>query len=441
MSTTSPNMNLLVPTSGMTPGPDYSLQVNTSLSLIDQHDHSPGKGVQITPAGININTALTLNNNLLTNVAGLMLTAQGSTPDIGTLYESGTDLYFVDGLGNNVRITQSGGIAGSPGSISNLVSPASASYVAVNSTFVWQSNTNKSANMDVGSLLIREVATGANAITLSSPIGLSSNFTMTLPSALPASQKFMTLDNSGNIAANWTTDNSTVEISSDTLRVKPGGITATQIANLTVGTGQIADFAITTAKLNVGAVTNNRIALGAVNSASIQNGSIVDAAVNSFADINRSKLRTLTIAANSVMTGSTTNTSGFVTLDTTTLIGMPTSGGGGPGTAKILVTGQTDATNGSGCRVNIANIGATAQVCDAQIRYTINGTPMASIRVSAYLGPGDTMVYPISFIDTKGSYVLGVSANITASIQAQAISTNTSIGVSNLTMQVLPWAW
>lgn len=207
----SPNMNLVIPGVGTEAGPTYALDVNTSLTSIDQHDHSPGKGVQITPAGININTNLSFNNHFLTQAAGITLLSQSTTPALNTVYELANDLYFVDGLGNNIRITNAGGVAGTPGSISNLTPPASANYVAFSSTFVWQSDVNVAANMDFGAAIMRNLSPNSTfALTLQPP-ALSSNYTLTLP-YLPAAQSIMTLDNAGNITAPWTVDNSTIKI-------------------------------------------------------------------------------------------------------------------------------------------------------------------------------------------------------------------------------------
>lgn len=217
MSTISPNMSLIIPTAGQTIGPTYALDVNSSLSLVDMHDHTPGHGVQITPEGINVNSTLVFNNNFADQLAGLTLIDQGTTPPISTVYAINGDLYFLDGFGNNVRITQSGGVAGSPGSIGGLVAPASATYVPGQSSFVWQSNTNIAANMDFGSAIMRNLSPNSTyALTLTPPANLVNNYTLTLPS-LPAVQSFMTLDNSGIITAPWTVDNNTIKITGNQL--------------------------------------------------------------------------------------------------------------------------------------------------------------------------------------------------------------------------------
>lgn len=195
-------MNLPIPTVGQSPGPDYASEVNSALTLVDSHNHSAGQGVQINPSGININADLPINVNNLVTARSLRFSPQGSplsgAADLGCVYESGVDLYYNDGNGNQVRITQSGGVAGSPGSIANLTSPASASYVSADETFVWQSDASTPANLDAGSVIIRNILANSNGITISAPNALASSYALTLPS-LPAQTNVMTLDSSGNI--------------------------------------------------------------------------------------------------------------------------------------------------------------------------------------------------------------------------------------------------
>lgn len=264
--TNSPNMNLPIPVVGVEPGPQYATDVNSSLTIVDSHDHTPGKGVQITPDSININAALTLNDNLLTSIAGLTLQPQGSTPGNGTIYESGVDLYFVDGFGNNVRITQSGAVAGTPGSIANLVPPASASYVSLSGTFVWQAGTNVAANMDFGAALMRNTSPNSTfALTLQPPALLSADYTITLP-VLPVAQSVMLMNTSGNIL-NGFLDNSTLVFASQIIKVASQGITAVQIANQTITATQIANQTITDTQIvpntiSASSMANNGFSIG-----------------------------------------------------------------------------------------------------------------------------------------------------------------------------------
>jgi hypothetical protein len=236
----SPLMNMPVPIVNVAPGPNYAYDVNNCLGLIDSHDHSFGKGTPVTPLGLNINSDLTIESNNLTNVRSVRFSIQSSAftapADINCLYDINGDAYFMDGLGRNVRITQDGGVAGSPGSITNLTPPASASYTSINQTFVFQSATNTPANLDAGSVIFRNILSGSNGVTLMAPSALASNYNLTLP-LTPLVQSFMTLDSSGNMAAPWTVDNSTIEISGGTtVQVKDGGITSAKLAPLNSAT-------------------------------------------------------------------------------------------------------------------------------------------------------------------------------------------------------------
>lgn len=259
----TPNMNLAVPVVGTETGPQYATDINNCFTVIDQHDHSSGKGVAISSSGINVTADLPINNFNITSLRSLRLQSQVApislSSDLDCFYVSGVDAYFNDGNGNQIRITQSGGIAGSPGSISGLVSPAAATYVPGTATFVWQSDSTTAANLDAASIILRNLTASSNGITLSVPSALGSNYTVTLP-ALPASQKFMTLDASGNMSAPWAVDNSTLQISSNTLQIKDNGITGAKlnsgiVDNSTIEISsnvlQVKNLGITQAKLAI----------------------------------------------------------------------------------------------------------------------------------------------------------------------------------------------
>jgi hypothetical protein len=232
----SPNMNLPVPVVGQEPGPNYASDINNALSLIDSHNHASGSGVQVTPSGLDINTDLPFQGNNAISLRSarfnIQVTPLSGVLDLACIYFSGVDLYANDLNGNQIQITKSGGIAGTSGSIANLTSPASASYVAGSQTFVWQSAANTPANMDFASAIFRNLSAGSNGITVQAPLSLASSYSLTLPN-LPGSQSFMTLDASGNISAPWTVDNSTLQVASNLVEVKPAGITYTQLAPLT----------------------------------------------------------------------------------------------------------------------------------------------------------------------------------------------------------------
>lgn len=198
MSDTTPNMGLTVPTVGQTVGPTYAQEINTSLSVIDQHDHTTGSGVPIPASGININADLTFNGNSAIALLSTRYSPQGTAMAIAnSVYVAGVDLYYNDSNGNQVRITQAGSVAGTPGSISNLVAPASASYSGITKTFTWQSDTNTPAHMDMASVVLRNLVASGPGLTLAAPT-LSGNYTLTFP-YIPPVNAFLGIDTSGNI--------------------------------------------------------------------------------------------------------------------------------------------------------------------------------------------------------------------------------------------------
>lgn len=201
--TLSPNMNLPVPGVGTEPGPQYATDVNNSLTIIDQHNHSSGSGVQITPSGLNINADLPFNGNNATLLRTVNFQSQasplaGASPDLGCVYVSGADLYYNDGAGNQVRITQGGSVTGSAGTITGLPSgTASASFAA--GVFTFQAATNTPANINMGSAVLGNNNTNGFALTLSPPT-LGANYALVLPT-IPAQTNVMSLDSSGNMGS------------------------------------------------------------------------------------------------------------------------------------------------------------------------------------------------------------------------------------------------
>src|ERR1700722_5805524 len=133
----SPNMDLPIPVVGVDPGPDYANNLDSCLTLIDGHNHSPGYGVLINPDGLDINTDLTMNQNNLTNVRSIRFFPQSAplslVTDITCLYsvtESGSngDLWYNDASGNQIQITKTGAVLAT---ISALISGTNeASFVA-----------------------------------------------------------------------------------------------------------------------------------------------------------------------------------------------------------------------------------------------------------------------------------------------------------------------
>lgn len=271
--TTTPNMNLVVPGVGSTVGPDYATNINDDLSRIDQHDHSAGNGVQITPDGLNINDDLAINSHNLNSVRAMRVDSQNSAlvlaADIRCIYSVSGDLYYNNSSGTAVQITSGGSIVGTAGSITGLPSgTAGVAYSSGSTKYIFTSATNTSALLDAGSIIMRNSSASSYGLTLAPPAAMASDRTLTLPS-LPASTKMMVMTSGGTMSASYDTDNSTIEVSSNNLQLKDGGITNAKVN---------ASAAIAYSKLNL-------------------SGSIVNADVNSSAAISRTKLEAPTTAS------------------------------------------------------------------------------------------------------------------------------------------------
>lgn len=223
--TISPNMNLVLPTPGKEPGPLYATDIDSSFTIIDGHDHTPGNGVLITPAGMNINSALQFNGNNLATVNSaefnnLVSPLPGISPNLATVYVSGGELYYNDAAGNQVKITASGTVNATSSSISN----GTASAAFVGGVLVVKSTALSAANIFVQSVIFTNPGNLTNQLTLSAPT-LGSSYGLQLP-LIPGSTSFMTLDTSGNM--------STVSLSGQltTSNLSPtAGILASQLAN------------------------------------------------------------------------------------------------------------------------------------------------------------------------------------------------------------------
>lgn len=230
-------MKLAIPAIGVDSGLTWEQSVNTNAATVDQHNHSPGQGVAIGPAGMSINASLPFNNNAVTGLQAAQFTPQASSALTNALYTIGSDLYYNDGANNVVRVTMGGGV----NATSSGISSGTASAAFVSSVLVVNADTNKPANIKAGSVLVGNNVTGSHYVTLQPTNALAADYALTLP-LLPASQKFMTLDASGAITAPWAVDGSTITVAANTVGVPNGGIGVAQIASGILVSQHVQDF-------------------------------------------------------------------------------------------------------------------------------------------------------------------------------------------------------
>lgn len=241
MSNTMPsiNMNLPIPTVGVDPGPDYALNVDACLAILDGHNHAAGSGVQITPSGLNINTDLPLNQNNLTLVGSIQyISLSGDPSSLNTGYVKGGNLFFTDGAGNHIRFTSGGSIVGATGNITGLGGGAAVTYTNPTTKYIFTDNNTFPAGLDSGALIVRQTDVAApNGITIQSPNALAGNYSLTLLPALPGSTQALTVGSSGNIGT-ITYDNIGVGMTS--VGANAIANTRTRATGTTVGLGGVA---------------------------------------------------------------------------------------------------------------------------------------------------------------------------------------------------------
>jgi len=242
----TPLMSLDLPVVGPsgTIGPTYATMLNTAFNLIDSHDHTTGKGPKVTPAGINVNQNFNFSGfgiyglnyaKLIDNVA--------TVSDFTSVYAEGGDLYWKNAggvdvqitSGNTINVTAAGGIGGD-----YTTSTASVVYSDITKTYTFRQSPTVTGDIAAGSLYVYENIVSGKYAKLKVPAALAANYDLTLPAALPgstlpafiSSSGVITTGQIGAVMALASTDNSTLEVSSNALRIKDGGVTKSKLVAL-----------------------------------------------------------------------------------------------------------------------------------------------------------------------------------------------------------------
>jgi hypothetical protein len=155
-------MSLILPSVSSTIGPLWATELNTALTLVDSHDHSSGKGVKVTPSGLNINADLSMVSHNLTLVRTVALDSQAaalSSADIRSVYSVLGDLYWNNGSGTAVQITSGTSVQSSTSTIARAFE-----RVAVNANkTILAGDTYSFLDTDTGSSIIYTLP-AANAV-------------------------------------------------------------------------------------------------------------------------------------------------------------------------------------------------------------------------------------------------------------------------------------
>lgn len=235
----TPYMFLDLPVPTVTLGPAWAQQLNTAIEFIDAHDHTTGKGQLITSAAINIDDDLSFNNNRIESAKILGMQNQASAQaDTRALYSVNGELYYTDGVGNQIAITAGGALnASSVGGIGGDYGSSTANvyYNSISKTFIFDQDVDQRAKLDIGDLLIRETVVGANAITIKSPTSLASAYELTLPTGLPASTLPVVVSNTGVLSHQQLNSSQLAADSVITSTIADDQITLAKFAPNTVG--------------------------------------------------------------------------------------------------------------------------------------------------------------------------------------------------------------
>ena len=113
MSTT-PYMNLDLPVPSVTEGPEWAESVVEAFETVDSHDHTPGNGVPINSAAIELDADLSFDGFKATEVQAVILDPQASSlsaANTSALYSIDGDFWYNNSTGTPVQITDGNSLA------------------------------------------------------------------------------------------------------------------------------------------------------------------------------------------------------------------------------------------------------------------------------------------------------------------------------------------
>lgn len=212
----TPLMGLILPTDGGSANV-WDTILDTVFGVIDGHNHTTGQGAPIPVAALNVNADLAMSSGgahfSLTQLLAVQLTPSSAASVSGytnALFANSSDnnLYWRNNAGTNVQVTSGnalnvagfvGGIGGDYTSVSALLSydDASKNYwlqqEVVSSHRPW-------AGLETADVSIFQKASSiTQAVTLKSPNSLAASYSLTLPTALPATTLPLSVTSAGQM--------------------------------------------------------------------------------------------------------------------------------------------------------------------------------------------------------------------------------------------------
>lgn len=219
--TTLPNMSLVLPTRGALGSGLWADALDAALGLLDEHDHTPGKGPRVPILGLDVNDDLSLTGaHALTDAHHVKLFPVALFSDAGSVFinQADNNLYFQNSVGTNIKITDGNilNVAGFAGSIGG-------DYTAVSAALNFDSGGNRYtlrgaggttwARMASGEVRLFETgSTDAVFVGHAAPTALAGSYTVTWPLALPGAQALVQVEADGDVVfSNTVPGNLTVQ--------------------------------------------------------------------------------------------------------------------------------------------------------------------------------------------------------------------------------------
>lgn len=275
-------MALTKPDNGSSVG-TWGTELNTSLDVLDSHDHTSGKGVKVPTAGINVNADLPMAGFGMTNVKVVDLAAvlaSSVTAYATALFVNSADneLYWRTSGGANVQLTAGsslnasllGGFTGDYGT-----GGSAANYNSGTSIFNFIRAANHRAFLDTSDIRLFQGTSGiTNAVKIRSPNALAASYDFIFPAALPGSTSLLRITSGGQVEStrdpSVDTVTTTGAVTAGGLVTASAGVTAASNQHVTVqGTGKFKHVGTETRVVGGGSAYGVGLAIGSGGSADL----------------------------------------------------------------------------------------------------------------------------------------------------------------------------
>jgi hypothetical protein len=135
------NMGLSWPTPSVTIGPAWATMATVAIGIIDEHDHTSGRGVQIPTSGLSLDADLTFNGYNAEELRSVRFDNHDDEPalaaDVNTIFAWDNNLYWRTVTGTSVQITN-GGVLSSVPTSNNYTQQAISANTLITAATSWQ---------------------------------------------------------------------------------------------------------------------------------------------------------------------------------------------------------------------------------------------------------------------------------------------------------------